>query len=142
MPAYVADSISIRRVAKIIHDFPHHEFIFQYNDNTKKAIEKLHKTGAKFSLLFDASGGNGITPESWQKPIYQTHPMGYSGGISVDNVIGNLDKIKEVVPDDTSIWIDAEGRLKTQGLFDEKPLFDTEIAKQYVRRANLWIKTR
>ena len=95
-------------MAAVIHSFPNQEFIFQYNDNTKSAIQKLHKTGAKFSLLFDASGGRGVTPKSWEKPIYETHPMGYSGGMSPDNVIGNLRQIDKAVPKDSNIWIDAD----------------------------------
>jgi hypothetical protein len=135
-----ADNIDINGLRAVLYDFRHQEFIFQYNDKTKDAIEKLHKTNAKFSLLFDASGGNGISPENWQKPIYENHPMGYSGGISPTNVMQNLSKIRAVVGDDTPIWIDAEGKLKSQNLFDEKALFDVELAKAYVRRANVWQK--
>lgn len=141
MQPQTARDINPDYMAAIISwEFPKHEFIFQYNDNTKEAIKKLHNTGIKFSLLFDASGGNGIAPESWQKPIYETHPMGYSGGISPDNVIGNLRKINALVPNDTPIWIDAEGKLKSANLFDDKTYFDTDLARAYVNRANMWQK--
>lgn len=140
MPKETPDNINPNRIAKIIHDFPNQEFIFQYNERNKTAIQKVHETGAKFSLLFDASGGNGIAPENWQKPIYETHPMGYSGGMSTTNVMGNLNKIKSIVGDNYETWIDAEGRLKSATLFDEKPKFDVDIAKSYVKRANLWQK--
>lgn len=140
MPALTAQNINQGDLARMIAGLPRREFIFQYNDNTKSAVEKLHKTGAKFSLLFDASGGNGIQPKSWQKPIYETHPMGYSGGISPDNVIHNLRQINLVVPTDTPIWIDAEKRIKSNNLFDEKPKFDVELARLYVTRANNWEK--
>ena len=140
MSKATAANINAGNLAQIIHDFKHTEFILQYNDNTKDAVEKLHQTGAKFSLLFDASGGNGVSPNNWQKPIYETHPMGYSGGLSPENIMQNLDKINAVAGDAT-IWIDAEGKLKSQTLFEEKPLFDVELAKAYVRRANLWQKT-
>lgn len=139
MPKLTADNINTKKLAQIIHDFPKHEFIFQYNDKTEQAIQKLHETGARFSCLFDASGGNGLLPETWQKPIYENHPMGYSGGISVTNVMQNLNKIATVAGD-REIWIDAEGKLKSQGLFDEKPLFDAQIAKKYIQRANMWQK--
>lgn len=140
MPRSTAKNINANALAKIIHDFKHQEFILQYNNNTKEAVEKLHQTGAKFSLLFDASGGNGKSPNTWQSPIYESHPMGYSGGLSLTNVSQNLDKINAVVPNGTPIWIDAEGKLKSQTLFDEKPVFDTDLAKGYVYRANLWQK--
>ena len=140
MPRATAENINADKLAQIIHDFKNQEFILQYNDKTKDAVEKLHKTGAKFSLLFDASGGNGIAPTQWEKPIYETHPMGYSGGLSPTNIMRNLDKINALVPGETPIWTDAEGKLKFQGLFDEKPLFDVDMARAYVARANMWQK--
>ena len=139
MSQNTADNIDINGLHAIFYEFRHTEFIFQYNDKTKDAIEKLHKSGAKFSLLFDASGGNGVSPENWQKPVYTEHPMGYSGGLSPTNVVQNLKKIEKLVPDNQDIWIDAEGKLKSSDdLFDNKPKFDPELAKVYVRKANLW----
>lgn len=140
MSKTTADNINAKLLAEIIHDFPRQEFIFQYNDKTQNGIKKLHRTGAKFSLLYDMSGGNGIQPETWEKPVYKTHPMGYSGGISPENVMQNLGKINKILPNDYETWIDAEGKLKSMTLFDEKPLFDASLAKEYVRRANLWQK--
>ena len=139
MSKETADNINISALISVLYEFRHQEFIFQYNDKTKDAIKKLHESGRYFSLLFDASGGNGISPDKWQKPVYENHPVGYSGGLSPDNVIQNLNKIKQVA-DDKDIWIDAEGKLKSQTLFDEKPLFDVELAKNYVKRAKLWQK--
>ena len=142
MPKSTADNINIYHVAKIIDCYWDKEFIFQYNDKTREAIQKLHEAGLKFSLLFDASGGNGIAPTSWEKPIYESHPMGYSGGISAENVIGNLRKINQILPNDYPTWIDAEGKLKSNDLFDEKPKFNTELARAYVKRANMWTKEK
>ncbi len=139
MSRNTADNINVNALRGVLYDFRHQEFIFQYNEKTKDAIEKLHKSGAKFSLLFDASGGNGISPEKWQKPVYDEHPMGYSGGLSPDNIVGNLRKIEKVVGDN-EIWCDAEGKLKSQTLFEEKALFDTDLARAYINRANQWQK--
>ena len=140
MPKAAADNIDANKLAQIIHDFSNQEFILQYNDNTKTAVEKLHRTGAKFSLLFDASGGKGISPENWQKPVYATHPVGYSGGISPSNVIYNLVLINRLIPKHRSMWIDAEGKLKSPNAVYNKNMFDCELAKMYVHRANLWQK--
>ena len=142
MPKDTARNINADKMAQIIHCFPRREFIFQYNNNTKDAIKKMHETGANFSLLFDASGGNGVQPKSWQKPIYETHPMGYSGGLSPDNIVHNLRQINTVVPTNTGIWIDAEGRLKSNDLFNEKMRFDSELAGLYIQRASDWEKVR
>lgn len=140
MSQNTADNIKPTKLAKIIYDFKNIEFIFQYNDKTKKAVQKMHRKQVPFSLLFDASGGNGVSPESWEKPIYENHPMGYSGGISPDNVIQNLNKIEKIVGDN-EIWIDAEGKLKSEMLFEEKALFDADLARAYIDRANQWQKT-
>lgn len=140
MPKTTADNIDIYHVAQIVYIYADKEFIFQYNDNTKEAIRKLHDAGLKFSLLFDASGGNGIAPESWQKPIYESHPMGYSGGMSAENVVGNLRKINSILPKDYNTWIDAEGKLKSSDLFEAKPKFDVDLAHAYINRANMWYK--
>lgn len=142
MPSTAVEQVSPEGIYKIINYYHLREFIFQYNDNNKSVIQKIHETGAKFSLLFDASGGRGIAPKAWEKPIYETHPMGYSGGISPDNVVYNLRQINSIVPDNTPIWIDAEGRLKSNNLFDEKPKFDAELARLYVNRANEWLNQR
>jgi len=142
MPRLAAENINADALAKVFHDFKNQEFIVQYNERTKSAIEKLNKTGAKFSILFDASGGNGILPEIWQKPVYENHPFGYSGGISPENVSQNLDKIQNVTGKDYETWIDAEGRLKSLTLFDEKPLFDVENARAYVQNANRWMRQK
>ena len=105
----------------------------QYNDKTKVAVDNLHKIGARFSLLYDASGGNGISPDSWKKPVYSEHDMGYAGGLGPDNITDNLEMIKSVARFD-SVWIDAEGKLKT----DNK--FDVARAQQYVLNAKTWIE--
>lgn len=136
-----ADNIDVNALNYIFRYFPHTEFIFQYNDDTKDAIEKVHKSGAKFSVLIDGSRGNGISPDQWPKPIYAEHPIGYGGGMSPYNVIGNLYEIEKVAYG-REIWIDAEGKLKSQNLFDEKALFDADLAKAYIDRANKWIKMR
>ena len=142
MPKETADSIYPYRIGNIICNFPKQEFIFQYNDKTKMAVQKLHDADIKFSLLFDASGGRGVAPKSWEKPIYESHPMGYSGGMSPDNVIGNLRQINKILPTDYPTWIDAEGKLKSNNMFDEKPKFDVELARAYITRANIWEKQR
>lgn len=138
MPKTTAEQFNPKPLAKLITNHPEHEFIIQYNDNTKDAVQKLHETGVQFSLLFDASGGNGKSPAQWEKPIYRKHPMGYSGGMSPENVIANLDAISKVVPANRDIWIDAEGKLKSAELFDEKPKFDVELAKGYISKVKYW----
>lgn len=127
--------INYDAVKKLFLHNDDHEFILQYNDRTKNAAWVLYEMGAKFSLLYDASGGRGLTPDTWNKPVYDSVPMGYSGGMSPKNVVENLKQISSVVPKNREdIWIDAEGNLKT----DNK--FDISLARQYITKAERWLK--
>ena len=67
--------------------------------------------------------------------MYDVVPMGYSGGMSPENVVENLNQISSVVPKHREdIWIDAEGKLKT----DDK--FDIDRAANYVLAAEKWLQ--
>lgn len=123
-----------QKVADIIRAYPDIEFIFQYAPAQRERIHALSKTGVPFSLLFDASGGRGISPKSWRAPVMDKHKMGYSGGLSPENIANNLDKINYVLPADYTTWIDAEGKLKNP----ETNQFDIERAAQYINTAYYW----
>ena len=139
MPEGAANSLKPYVLADVIKSFPNQEFIIQYNDVTKAAVERLHETGAQFSLLFDSSGGRGISPKSWSAPVYPEHPMGYSGGFSPETVVEKLDKISAVVPAGDKIWIDAEKGLTVP---DEngKNLFNIERAREYITNTLNWMR--
>lgn len=123
------------RVADIIRAYPNIEFVFQYTPRQRARLKKLDATGAPFSMLFDASGGRGISPLAWHAPVSKNHKMGYSGGLSPENVAENLDKINLVLPTDYNTWIDAEGKLKDP---DTKQ-FDVARAEKYIQNAIRWI---
>jgi hypothetical protein len=133
MPKDAADNINVHALKRIFDLCPDKEFIIQYNNNTKNAVNQLYNSGARFSVLYDASGGQGILPTSWSAPVYKSVPQGYSGGLSPENVSTNLDKISYVVADNRPIWIDAEGKLK----IDDK--FNIVRARQYIENAENWI---
>lgn len=123
-------------VAKMIHDNRKREFIMQYNGGarTLSRIENLQCHGVWVPVLYDASGGNGILPDVYSKP-FKFHKTGYSGGLSPENITGQLDKIAAVAGY-AHIWIDAEGGLKIPGT----KTFDIDRAREYVRAANSWNK--
>ncbi|MFQ6739625.1 MAG: hypothetical protein ACLRFJ_03085 [Alphaproteobacteria bacterium] len=133
MPADTAENANIRKLSELISSDSKHEFIFQYNDRTKNIVQDMDKAGIHFSVLYDASGGRGMAPNAWQKPVFQNHFQGYSGGMSPTNVVKNLTDINSVVlAQKRPIWIDAEGRLKQ----DDK--FNIALARNYVRHALAW----
>jgi hypothetical protein len=119
------------KVADIIRAYPDIKFILQYTPKQAKRLQRLDKTGASFSILFDASGGNGKLPDKWITPALPGHQMGYSGGLSPENIAENLAKIDSVLPRDYKTWIDAEGKLKDQ----ITKQFDTARAELYIQNA-------
>ena len=132
MPQKTADNFNPQKLKQIIDYYPNKEFILQYNPRTKNAVQELYKLTHKFSLLFDASGGRGVDAKTWEKPVFHDEiSMGYSGGLSPENITNNLDKI-QTVANPFDIWIDAEGKLKT----DDK--FDVSRAAQYIKNTLAW----
>ena len=150
MPKSTAKNINVRALKKFFDIYYEHDFIVQYNDNTQDAVRKLHDAHARFSILYDASGGRGIMPTAWAAPVYNNVSQGYSGGLSPENIEDNLNKIATVATkpsaqydkdnhvqyawvERSDIWIDAEGKLKK----DDK--FDIARARQYIVNAENWL---
>jgi len=119
------------KVADVIRAYPDIEFIFQYTPRQKTRIGKLDGLDVPFSMLFDASGGCGKLPDRWHSPISPKHKMGYSGGLSPENVTENLQKINAVLPCEYTTWIDAEGKLKNP----DTGHFDIARVEQYIQNA-------
>ena len=134
VPPAAAHDASVIDMAHMMDVNRDYRFIVQYNAKTADLVGRLNQVGAKFSPLYDASGGRGLSPDSWQKPVFDTRMQGYSGGISPENVAENLNKISSVVSADHDVWIDAEGKLKT----DDR--FDIMRARQYIINAENWLK--
>ncbi len=124
-----------KKIAQLINHYSNHEFIFQYTNNENARMKELDKMGAKFSVLYDASGGNGISPSCWYAPVFENHPNGYSGGLSPENVYENLNQISRVAGNRNDIWIDAEGKLKDP---DTKQ-FDLVRARRFIDNTNRWL---
>lgn len=137
----ISNSMNLSKTSalqKIIKDNPDKEFIFSFNRGPiiMEFINKLYKSGEKFSLLYDSSYGMGRHPQYWEGPYYAGREHGYAGGLSSDNVYENLTQISYVVPDTYHTWIDAEYRLKTPGT----TRFNLETAQEYVANALKWQK--
>lgn len=138
IPHDTARNVNIKALAQLIECASKRDFIIQYGGHTKHIAAQLFCcNNIRFSLLYDASGGRGISPDCWQKPVFPCVPQGYSGGLSPENVENNLSEIARVQkwPRD-DIWIDAEGKLKT----DDK--FDINRARQYILNAEHWLQNQ
>lgn len=83
---------------------------------TKRPFERANELWVfqgRFQMLFDASGGRGISPAEWPKPTIKSHPLlsGYAGGISYHNIKETLKQLDDVAGD-AIIWIDMESGVR------------------------------
>lgn len=87
------------------------------------------------SPLFDCSGGKGILPEKWEKPLNGIL-CGYAGGLNPSNLEEQLKSIEAEVGDN-EIWIDME-----TGLRNKDDLFDIDLCEQVLSivSKNKWEK--
>lgn len=111
------------------HDLP---IIFQMDGENNWLHWFAAKTNVNAYPLFDLSGGAGILPEYYPKPIGQY--CGYAGGLSPDNLNEQLENLSHIIGK-TPIWVDAETHLRSHNdkVFDmEKVIKFLEIAKPYV----------
>ncbi len=92
--------------------------------------------------LFDVSGGAGILPDEWPKPM--GNYCGYAGGLSPDNLLKQIQLIQSRIRNKDGslypIWIDAETHIRSS----DNSTFDTikaetflEIAEPFIRRDNV-----
>lgn len=108
-------------------------FIFSYNDENKMFIHRLYKNGLRdFDVLHDSSHGEGISAQQWKEPAFFDEDIlqGYAGGLSPDNVMDEVTKIRKVLLYDRAFYIDAEGKLKG----DDKHL-SLDKCREYVLNA-------
>jgi hypothetical protein len=68
--------------------------------------------------LFDRSGGKGRLPEQWPVPEPSAAFVGYSGGLGPETVADALAAITRKHPETVQFWIDMEGAIRTDDLFD------------------------
>ncbi|HEY0901886.1 MAG TPA: hypothetical protein VGD95_07170, partial [Micavibrio sp.] len=98
-----------------VRENPQHQFILQYTPE-KQGLLPLFRDVPNHAVLYDASAGQGISPETWDAPL-PGHFTGYAGGLNPDNVAGQIQAIAHVVGD-TPTWIDMETGIRTNDAFD------------------------
>lgn len=88
------------------------------------------------AVLFDASGGQGLSPERWPAPLPGTS-CGYAGGMGPDNLRQELGRIAAAAAGHVT-WIDMEGKLRTPGPTGAPDWFDTTRCEACLRAVNGW----
>lgn len=78
------------------------------------------------AILFDESGGRGLSPITWPSAIDGV-ASGYAGGLGLSNIEQELPCIQRAAGGDVGFWIDAEGKLR-----DTQDRFDLRVVRQYL----------
>ena len=100
---------NINAISSPIIRHPNKTFITQYKPHNLDLYRKLSHL-PNHSILFDSSGGNGISPAYWPKTL-EGVSCGYAGGLSSTNVQTNLVSIIKHGSPGKDFWIDMESSL-------------------------------
>lgn len=93
-------------VADFCRVFPRHEIITQHTDRNYRLLG----VGANnHSVLVDGSGGRGISPAGWVRPM-TGKSVGFAGGLGPDNIATEIARIYEMARE--PFWIDMEGKIR------------------------------
>jgi len=107
---------------------PEQGYIFQFDDVNNALMDAARLAGIQAAPLFDTSGGAGVLPGSWPKPVADY--CGYAGGLSPDNLEEQLDRIAAVTPG-ARIWIDVETHVRS----GHDAQFDLGLVERFLDRA-------
>jgi len=96
---------------KLLHKHSQYDWIFQHDGvNDELIIQFVNMSGINVFPLFDRSGGAGVVPSEWPKPIcgYQ----GYAGGLGPDNIVNEIGRVSQVAGE-SKVWIDMETKVRS-----------------------------
>lgn len=125
--AHTRVPIDINAVARLMRAFPTLTVITQDHQANVGLWREIAAFGcANYAVLFDRSGGRGISPAEWPAPL--PVPCGYAGGLGPSNLSQELARIAERAGP-RAVWIDMESRLRVT---DETggDRFDLEACRQ------------
>ena len=113
-------------------------FILSCNDSNENLIHQLYLEGLHFDVLYDASFGAGIRPDTRRAPLFADVLQGYAGGITPSNVSSELGCIAYAVDHAPSVgntYIDAQ-----KGLEDENSHLSIDKCYSYLSNATYWYR--
>lgn len=118
----VNGNLTIGDCERICAMYPNKTIITQHKPDNRRL---LVVESPNHSLLVDASGGRGISPDVWQNPGTQK-PAGYAGGLGPDNMAVELRRIAHVAHG--LWWVDMEGKLRVNDWFSFERARDAVLA--------------
>jgi len=112
---------TLPRVLRKLRPAP--QFIVQLNGKAinEEIGETLRANGLDVAFLYDASGGQGITPDRWQAP--KGDYCGYAGGLSLANIEEQIPRIREAAGS-ACVYLDLEA-----GVRDAQDRFDMDAVR-------------
>lgn len=111
-----------------------YQYIFQLDNFDNPLLDHAKRWGIVAYPMFDRSGGEGVLAENYPTAIQGY--CGYAGGLSPENLQEQLEKISQVVGNN-SIWIDAETNVRSCS----DMVFDLERVEAFLAIAKKWITT-
>ncbi len=121
--------INRKKLKDLILNFSATDFILQMNESNRDICDEDFIA----NILFDKSGGNGISPNEWPYYNYNKEMCGYAGGLGPDNISNEFEKISKLCSNQ-SFWIDMENKVRTDDKFDlEKCVNVLEIIDSYIK---------
>lgn len=90
--------------------------IFQDDGVNTDIFNHARWAGVDAAVLFDRSHGGGVVPGQWPEARLLVH-CGYAGGLGPETIAAELPKIAQAA-NGARIWIDMEGRVRTNEHFD------------------------
>lgn len=97
------------QVNEICRMYPIQQIITQHTDLNTRLLDVPADNHA---VLVDGSGGRGMTPVQWVRPITGMS-VGFAGGLGPANIVDAIKSIREVARD--PFWIDMEGKIRDDG---------------------------
>lgn len=108
--------VDIVDLRALLNSYSDKTIITQHNRHNEMLVHLLDGS-ENHAILFDTSGGRGVSPSSgWVAP-YKGVLNGYAGGLGADNVLEQLSVIREL-NGNKEFYIDMEGKLRTDDKFD------------------------
>jgi hypothetical protein len=117
---------------------PGREYILQVGTSRDRGLSlarHLQRLGVTVSVLFDASGGKGVSPKTWPS-VPAALGCGFAGGLGPDNLARELRRLEGIVGD-RAVWIDMQSRVRSEdgAVLDlAKVRAGLEISRPYVQK--------
>jgi hypothetical protein len=122
------------------------QIIFQL-DGANNELPLACKEDLDVAVLHDVSSGAGRLPVGWNSLIPGLF-NGYAGGLSPKNVVEQLRKIGELLPERKTIWIDTEAHLRAiwidaethlRSIVDGRDIFDLDKVTAFLEAVQPYV---